>query len=281
MYDEAVNNFDSFDSESDFFDYEVSEYDGTDLQADNFAGNGFLPWWERAKRSINSRLPVASLRQYRTDSIDDIETRANEKGISRDAEALNHVNLHKDKIAAWVKRNGQTPQKNPAALALQTSNIYLKKVADKQKQGVPDFDVAEDAVMRDEQEQGGEDADNFLGFLMGGIFAAGKALLKKINGKRTAKGKEPLFKGDGWRKVGEQIEAGKQPAMDKLNELERKFLDKTNEEIRKQGGDPNNTIGGSFASGTKNAYMKDALHKYLPWIIIAVVIVFIIGRKTS
>lgn len=272
-FDEVAVQFDGFEDERDFFDYDVSPYDGAELQSDNFLGfNKFAKKIGRKKR-----LSIGDIKHYRKMAMRNIENRAAAAGVPSEVIALQDVEKNRGVINKYIEMNGQAPQQNPAALALQASNIYQQKISDKQKKGVPDADVAEDAVMMDEQNSDWEEADEFLGGIVSGIFKAGKALINKINKKRKDKGKNELFKGETWQQIGKQIEAGQQPLTDKLNDLERKFLQKTNEELTKAQN--KNSVGSAFVDGTMGAIKKEAIMKYLPWVLIGIVVIVIVARK--
>ena len=99
-------------------------------------------------------------------------------------------------VENYVKNHGYEPAKQAAALALQVCLIHDNKVQDMQKRGIPDYYLAENALLQNQIEQEENGVDNFIGgSLLGSIFRSGDAALDAVNKKRLEKGKKPILSG--------------------------------------------------------------------------------------
>lgn len=199
--------------------------------------------------------------------------------------ALQTIQQNLPLVQGYVQQYGpqygqSVPYQNPAQLAMQAGTIYGQQVEDKMFY-VPDQDLAEQSVWADVSEDwGSENADEFFGSLLQSIVNAGKTLIDKINEKRAAKGKRPLFAGKGWQKIAEKYAANKDVVDEALTSAERAFLAVTrNEYAQKSGGGFSATPVGAAGNAFINDQKKQAIMQYLPYAILLIVVVFFIGKK--
>lgn len=200
------------------------------------------------------------------------------KAVSPDTIAQNNVAANQPLIASYVANNGIQPQANPAALALQATQVFQDKVEQKQVSGVPEYESAVSSVIDDEREgwEDDEQADNFFGTVMESVFKTGKALVTKINVNRKQAGKPPIFQGKNWQSLAEKIAKNEPVVTDALNASEKAFLALTKKEI----DEAKKQSALSYATGAFGDQQgAAALKQYLPFIIIILIGVFFLGKK--
>ena len=118
------------------------------------------------------------------------------EGVTPEYVATKICENRRQDIAAYIKNNGYNPANNPGALALQAMLLHDGKIADMQSKGIPDYYLAENALLQNQIEQEENGTDNFIGgSLLGSIFRAGDAALDKVNKKRIEKGLKPILSG--------------------------------------------------------------------------------------
>lgn len=264
---EHFQNFDNFD------EMENSFYD----EPDNLFGLG-----KKAKRKRALKKGRAELEYNRQQADIQIQQRAIDQSLQPSTVALQNVQENLPVVQSYVQNAGHVPQQNPAALSLQASNIFADQVAQRQMQGVPDYSTAMNSVIEDQQDSWGEEADEFFGSIISSVFQAGKALVNKINQKREANGKKPLFRGKNWQKLAEKINNNETVITDALSANEKAIIAITQKEIanaKALEGNAKPLIAAKdafIADQTKQAFMT-----YLPYILIVLVIVFVAGKKSS
>ena len=262
--DSSDNSF--YDEDADSFD-EISDYDS---EADNFLG---IAIGKKAKRRKALKKNRATLEYERQDAAIWNERQAVATGISPAAVAYQQVQANQPLINEYVTRQGEIPQTNPAALALQATNLFQNQVAQKQAY-IPDYNSAHDSVIDDEMQQW-DGADEFFGAILTGVFQAGKSLIGAINNKRVANGKKPLFAGKNWQKLAEKVNNNESVINDALTANEMAFLALTKKENAKAY---EQTVLGQTTGAFVNYQQTEALKKYLPYLLIAIVI-FLVIRK--
>lgn len=204
--------------------------------------------------------------------------RANAANVSTPAIALQTVQENLPAVQNYIQANGMQPQSNPAAAALQASQILTKKVEDKM-QTVPDPQLAYESVLQDEQdwinqqyeENGEEYPDEFLGGIIASVVAAGKALVNKINKKREEKKKPPILQGAGWQAVGATL-------TNALPAIEQAANDATAR--RAQPVAEKSTVG-TVVDAVVRDQKRQALNQYMPFIIAGLIIIIIFAYRAG
>lgn len=238
-------------------------------EADNLFGLG-----KKGRRKRELKKQRGEMQHDRKLAEIELEKRATEKMLRPETVALNDVEDNKPIIQSYVRNAGQVPQRNPAALALQATQVFQNKVSDRQAKGVPDYEQAVEAEMDDTTDQWNEDnGDQFFGAIITSVFKAGNAVVKKINEKREKDDKKPLFAGKNWQKLAQKYKDNEGVVDDALTAAEKAFLALTVKENAKV----------STIEAGKNAIVnyqtEQAIRKYLPWALIALLIAFMLGKK--
>lgn len=286
--DESVEN--SFDENYSEFDSELGSEHFDQDHYENFLGIGKKNKEKRQEKKAqrlenrvekirNKSIATRGETQARQiESQNDLSKTAADIGTQQSVVALSTVEANKPLIQDYVQQNGQVPQQNNAALAVQATKQYINDVEDKQNNGVPDWDAAQESVIEDYKEEWGEDADNFFGSVLTSVFSAGGALVAKINKNRTDAGKNPLFAGKGWEKIAKKIADNKEVVTDAMTANEKAFIAITKKEIdnAKKKDTAIAAATGAFVSDQK----RQAVKEYLPVALLVLVFVFVIG-KTS
>jgi len=204
-----------------------------------------------------------------------IDEMAIKAGVKPEIIALQLVKENADTIKQYVIEHGEKPETNPIALAAQATLLHEEKIWDKiENGGIPDYDSAENEVLAEEQAaENAGDVSNFLGSVLGIVFKAGNAGLDKINAKRVKAGKKPLLGGEKGQRLRQKL--------DKHIELEA-IYDRQNP---KQGnGKFAKTDGGillnSLADEVESQKTQEAIKRYLPFAIIAVIAIIYFARKS-
>ena len=192
--------------------------------------------------------------------------------------ALQQVKENIPQLRQYVIERGEQPENNPIALAAQVTLLHEQAIWDKvENEGIPDYEAAENQVLAEEQqkEDSGE-ISQFGGYFLGSICKAGQKALAKINEKRVAKGKKQLLAG----KKGKALQAKIEKHIEVEKVIERQQPQKAQKENQLK-----NTVAGAFVTGfiddVEKEKTKAAINKYLPFIIIGAVALFLIGRKTA
>jgi len=206
-----------------------------------------------------------------------IDKMAVKAGVKPEIIALQIVKENQPTIEQYVIEHGEKPLKDPIALAAQATLLHEQKIWDKiENDGIPDYESAEKEVLAEEQaaEDRGE-ISNFGGSILGVVFKAGNKALDKINIKRKKNGKKEILAGEkGQRlrqKIGQHIEIEAIEEMKKSRPGQTDFFKKTDAGI----------FLDSLAKEVEAQKTKDAIKKYLPYIIIAVVGLIYFARKTK
>lgn len=196
---------------------------------------------------------------------------ATEQGTQPENIALTVVEEKKPIIQRWVKEHGEKPYDNPAMLAAQATLLHENKIWQKmQKNAIPDYFDAENAVMAEEQHQ--EDSnyfDDFDGGILGAVLTAGDKALDRINAKRTARGKKPILAGERGKKLREKVK------------LAPEFIELKKGGIATGANSESDIaiIKDELINEIRRRETKEAVKKYLPLAIIVLVAVFFIGKS--
>lgn len=294
---DAAENFDNvqpdffdqtaelFAGEDDFFD--VAMFDG----AENATGKKrrtVLDYMkqkgaENKARKQAQRAHRAAIAEQQRKEAEKLAADAQAANLPVETVALARVNDALPQIQGYITANGQQPQSNPAAAALQAANIIAEKVEAKQQTIGGDPDTVYESVLQDEQdlleevgeENGIENPDEFLGGLIASVVAVGKKVIGKINEKRKKKGKKPAFQGPGWQAIGQRI-TGATPELEAAgNALTRPLPGQPAPTPEKQG------IVSAGIGAFKKDQTRQALNQYMPFIIIGVALLLIIGFMTG
>lgn len=179
---------------------------------------------------------------------------AQENGVTPASVATKICHNRRPDIAAYIKNNGYNPAKNPAALALQAMLLHDSKVVDMQSKGIPDYYLAENALLQNQIEQEENGVDNFIGgSLLGSIFRAGDAALDKVNKKRIEKGLKPILSGKLAEKIRKNV---------KLTSNENKIVISAN--LPEDKGDKKSTSEvGAAIEGINESLTKDGKNDFL------------------
>lgn len=204
-----------------------------------------------------------------------VDEMAIKAGVKPEVMALQLVKENIPLIQRYVTEHGERPEENPIALAAQATLIHESKIWDKiENEGIPDYEAAEKQVLAEDQaleDRGG--VSNFGGGILGIVFKAGSKGLDKINEKRVKAGKKPLLAGDKGvklrNKVLQHIE---------LEEVQGRGIKPAGDKWKKTDA---GILLDSLAREVENEKTKEALMKYLPFIIIAAVIIYLIGKKSA
>lgn len=198
-------------------------------------------------------------------------------GVKPEIIALQIVKENIPTINRYILEHGEVPEKNPIALAAQATLLHEGKIWDKiENGGIPDYEAAERQVLAEEQlqEEQGE-VSSFVGSILGVVSKAGNAALPKINKKRVAAGKRPLLAGEKGQKL--------------LAKINRHVQLEAYDDAMNTGNDGSGTFkgtaGGIFLNELANEVERqktmEAVKKYLPFAIIAIIIIIYIARKTK
>lgn len=292
----AMSDFDSADTiENSFFDADAAlQYDEAALQQQHENFLGIRGKKGRAKvqarklekaqfkndlEQVRSGMTIGEVRAQQVQAMQQLNNTAAVTGLQPETVALANVAANAPTVASYVEQQGLIPQQNPAALAMQATQAFVNEVENRQNEGVPDWDTAQDSVIQDYQESWDE-ADNFFGSILQSVFAAGKALVEKINVKRTAKGKKPLFGGKGWKKIAEKVADNKEVVTDSMNSAEKAFLALTKKEVTEAVRKEKQSAVGAGADALINDQKKQAIKEYLPYALVAAVLIFVIAKHT-
>lgn len=125
-------------------------------------------------------------------------------GLPADIIALRIMKQRRPEIAAYVAKNGQMPKDSLPELALQAAMVHESKVAAKMNEGIPSYDIAENAVFAEEQQEYDSAAfdDSYQDFapaLLAVVGTVAKAGINAVNAKREEKGKKPILSGKFWQ----------------------------------------------------------------------------------
>lgn len=190
--------------------------------------------------------------------------------------ALQIIKENLPTVRQYVIEHGETPEKDPIALAAQATLLHEQKIWDKiENDGIPDYDAAENEVLAEEQaaEDRGE-ISNFLGSVLGVVFKAGSSALNKINEKRVKKGKKPILSGEKGRKLLEKV--GRHIEVEEV--IDENTPDRNNSKFKE-------TDAGIFLNSLANEVERkktmDAIKQYLPYIIIAIIAIVYFARKSK
>ena len=215
-------------------------------------------------------------------AMQDIDTIAIKNGISPDSLALKIVKENRPEIERYVKMHGGNPDPNPAVLAAQACIIHENKIAHMQASGVPDYEMAENRVLSEDQTR--EDlgkSDSFAPALLGTLFKAGKKAITNINNKRIANGKKPILSGQKFqnlvKKVGQHVniqtnENGLNIGVTGLNTAPPKPLNQQSDL---------SIIAGSVMDQMETDKKNDYIKKNLPLIALAIVALILIIKQSK
>lgn len=208
-------------------------------------------------------------------AVDEMAVKA---GVKPEIIALQIIKENLPTIQQYVIEHGEKPEKDPISLAAQATLLHEQKIWDKvENDGIPDYESAENEVLAEEQaaENRGE-ISSFVGSVLGVVFKAGAKALPKINAKRVKAGKKPILAGEKGRKL-----------LDKVNrhiEIEEVY-DAENNTGKRVGNKFKETDSGIFLSALSDEVERqktmEAVKKYLPYIIIAVIGIIYFARKSK
>jgi hypothetical protein len=193
------------------------------------------------------------------------------------------ANNNTDQLVQYVQDRGHVPVSNTGPeLAAQATIIHEQLVEDRQLNGVPEYDVAEQAVFQDYtdyEEQMDTEPDEFGPEILGAIAGAAKNALAKINAKRAAKGKKPLFGGKKAKALTDKIKN----AVDVKGTAEgvNVFVKTAKDEALNNPQDKTD-LAILVQEGIKAAEKlkkQEYIKKYLPYAILLIVAVFLIGKS--
>lgn len=211
------------------------------------------------------------------DALNSIDLIAIKNGTTPANVAIETINGNLDKYRQFVIEHGERPETSPEALAAQVVLLHESKIWDKiENAGIPDYTAAEEQVFAEEEQSEFEgNISNFNGSLLGAAYKAGVAALGKINQKRVAKGKKPILEGEKGKKLLQKIES----------HIQYEKVLQANEPPKKSNGNFANTTIGAAAMAAAESIEKDktteAIKKYLPYAIIVLILVFLIGKKSA
>lgn len=254
---EEANSFDEYDTDS--FD-----------EPDNLFG---IAIGKKARRKKALKKSRATLAYERDDAAIQNERTAIANNLTPAAVAYQQVQQNAPLINEYVTRQGEVPQTNPAALALQATNLFQNQVAAKQYY-IPDYASAHDSVIDDELQEW-DGAENFFGSIISSVFEAGKSLIGAINKKRVNNGKKPLFAGKNWQALANKVNNNQSVINDALTANEMAFLALTKSENQKAY---EQTILGQTTGGFMNYQQTEAIKKYLPFVLIGIIIYFMMKK---
>ena len=255
----------------------LSNFDQYDEDANSFyEEDAFLGMGKKAKRKRVLKKQRGEAQFARDKAMIALEQRATEKMLQPEVIALQDVIDNKPLIASYVSNAGQVPQKNPAALALQATEVFQNKVEQRQASGVPDYEQASIAEMNDITDDWNNDnGDEFFGAIATSVFKAGNTLVEKINEKRQGNGKKPLFSGKNWKKLAQKYKDNSGVVDEAINANERAFLAMTVKENEKV-----NSPLIAAKNSIVNYQTQQAIRQYLPWALVVLIIVFFVGKKS-
>ena len=269
--------FDMDGEENSFFDEDseqannFDEVDSFDDEPDNLFG---IAIGKKARRKKALKKSRATLAYEREDAAIQNERQAIANNLTPAAVAYQQVERNVPIISEYVQNQGQIPQTNPAALALQATQLFQNQVAQKQYY-IPDYNSAHDSVIDDEQ-QNWENADEFFGSIISSVFEAGKGLITAINQKREANGKKPLFAGKNWQALANKVNNNQSVINDALTANEIAFLQLTKSENQKAY---EQTILGKTQGAFMSYQQNEAIKKWLPFVLIGIVGYIVINKK--
>lgn len=188
------------------------------------------------------------------------------------------LKANKRKMAKMVESAGVTPSENLSELAVQTTAVRDAQIENIVNDNdnypeVQDYETAEE-VWEGEQEEGASEYedefdgenDYFTADALSTIVGTAKGVIEKVKAGRLAKGKKFLGKSaEEWKKKGAGKGIGLNVAGDGL-------------QISGLTSDKSDDIISSAVAGAKSEAIQDNLKKYLPIILILVVVV-IFGKR--
>lgn len=206
-----------------------------------------------------------------------VDTMAIKAGVKPEIIALQIVKENLDQVRQYVIEHGEKPESDPIALAAQATLLHEQKIWDKiENGGIPDYDSAENEVLAEEQaaENRGE-ISNFLGSILGVVFKAGTKALDKINAKRVKAGKKPILAGEKGQKL-----------LSKVNQhIQVEAINDMNDTGNDGSGAFRKTDTGIFLNSLANEVESqktmEAVKKYLPFAVIAIIGIIYFARKSS
>lgn len=239
----------------------------------------------------------------------DIVRQAQDEGTTPYIIAMRHNERNRADIEDFVRRHGEEPKETIEALTAQAAIIHEQNVEAKQASGVPDYIVAENAVLQDYAlKEFNGDPDYFIDpGTLGSIFSGAKNAITNINAKRAENGKPPLlagkkkkalfYKAQEAQKVAQTVPATTQapPKTGGFKTVVNPNSGNVYVEDPEDGTQTPVTDGPYPANqktelgqilqgiigGVREGETKKAMKDYLPYIIGAAVLIFIIARKTK
>lgn len=207
-----------------------------------------------------------------------VDEMALKAGVKPEIIALQIIKENLPTIQQYVIEHGEKPETNPISLAAQATLLHEQKIWDKvENDGIPDYDSAENEVLAEEQaaENRGE-ISSFLGSILGVVFKAGARALPKINEKRRKAGKKEILAGEKGQRL-----------LNKVNrhvEIEA-IYDAQNDARNNAGSKFKQTDAGIFLSSlsdeVESQKTMEAVKKYLPYAIIAIIAIIYFARKSK
>jgi hypothetical protein len=256
--------FDAYsDGGADYFSRRSERKKKKQLRADN-----------RTAR-IRKRLTRNERKIDELNAVQNLVSEAASEGATLPAAAIKQVAQNAEPIAQFVQSRGVAPQSNPAALAMQATEIIADEIEDAQGSNVPDFDTAYDAVIENETAIYDGEPDGFAVAMLPAIFESSKALIDKVNEKRVASGKKKIFEGSKFEKIFNKLEQNKTVVNEALTANERAIVAITSKGIKQGTTTPIDAATEAFKGEILNQYVR----RYLP--IAAIFLGFFILSKAS
>lgn len=189
-----------------------------------------------------------------------IESQSRELGRPKYDIALDYVISNTGDIQKYVLSKNEQPLSNPAELSMQAYLLRKKEVERVAKTMGVSFKEAETYLEQSESNTANlnsAEADNFLGAIFGAIGNVVEGIADKQVAKRTASGKKPGF----WGTVSKLAGGGN-----------------ANTAINTTGADGGNLkfLAQDVLDAIKKAETKKQVNKYLPMIIIGVIVLILL-----
>lgn len=240
-------------------------------------GRGNCPAFFFSKQKIKIMYNALTKKQDYIGSMQAVDAMAIKANVKPEIIALQIIKENLPIVQQYVIEHGEKPEKDPIMLAAQATVLHEQKIWDKiENEGIPDYDSAENEVLAEEQaaEDKGE-ISNFLGSVLGVVFKAGAKALPKINEKRIKAGKKPILAGEKGQRLFNKINQHVQ--LEAINEAEREYYKSGESGFAKTDA---GIFLGSLATEVERQKTMEAIKKYLPFIIIAIIAIIYFARKS-
>lgn len=209
-------------------------------------------------------------------SMQAVDKMAFKAGVKPEIIALQIVKENIPAINRFVIEHGEIPEKSPIALAAQATVLHEQSIWDAlENENLGSYEAAEREILAREQamEDKGE-ISNFLGTILGVVFKAGAKALPKINEKRIAAGKKPILAGEKGQRLLQKVNSHM--------EIEELYDQRNGKPLNSNF---KNTTGGillnNLAEEVERRKTNDAIKKYLPFAVIAVIVIIFIAKKSK